>query len=255
SDMAVMRTSLWSGLIPALQHNLNRQQSRVFLFETGLRFIQDGSGALVQEAVVAGLVHGERSAESWTGGKEKVDFYDLKGHVEALLGLGAELSAYRFVPAGHPALHPGQSAAIWRGETLLGHLGRLHPSLQKQLDIDHPVYLFELRLDAVREAAIPRFREISRFPGVRRDIAVIVAETVPAGALLDTVRDAAGELLNHLRIFDVYQGKGVETKSKSVAMALTFQDESRTLNEAEVAAMMDAVIAALQDKFQATLRG
>ncbi|MDY0068417.1 MAG: phenylalanine--tRNA ligase subunit beta [Porticoccaceae bacterium] len=255
SDMAVMRTSLWAGLIPVLARNLNRQQSRIYLFETGLRFVEDAGGELAQEPMIAGLIQGERHVEGWTGGKERVDFYDLKGHVEALLQLGGEPEAYRFVPASHPALHPGQSAALWRGAELVGHLGRLHPGVQKQLDIDHPVYLFELRLAPLRQAAVPRFREISRFPGVRRDIAVLVDEAVPAQALLDAVRGAAGDLLSELRIFDVYQGKGVETTRKSVAMSLTFQDESRTLNEAEIAAAMDAVVAALNDKFQGTLRG
>ena len=255
SDMAEMRTTLWAGLLPALARNLNRQLSRVCLFETGARFVRDGSGNLVQESMVAGLIQGERYAEGWTSGKERVDFYDLKGHVEALLQLGGEPDAYRFAPASHPALHPGQSAGLWRADEFLGYLGRLHPGVQKQLDIDHPVYLFELRLVPLLEASVPRFREISRFPGVRRDIAVLVGESVPAQALLDAVRGAAGDLLAELRIFDVYQGKGVETTRKSVAMSLTFQDESRTLNEAEITAAMDAVIAVLEDKFQGTLRG
>lgn len=255
SDMAVMRTTLWSGLIAALQRNLNRQQSRVNLFETGLRFIQDQAGSLVQEPMIAGLIHGEREPESWTGGKSKVDFYDLKGHVQALLNLGGKSASYRFEVAQHPALHPGQTAAVYQGSELVGYLGKLHPSVQKQLDLDQPAYLFELRLGLVTGAAIPLFREISRFPEVRRDLAVIVDEAVPAQALLDAVKCVASELLTDLRVFDVYQGKGVENNRKSIAISLTFQGESRTLNEAEITAAVDAVISVLKDKFQGTLRG
>jgi len=255
SDMAVMRTTLWSGLIAALQHNLNRQQSRVNLFESGLRFIQDQSAGLVQEPMIAGLIHGERHSESWTGGKEKVDFYDLKGHVQALLNLGGSAAAFRFESGDHPALHPGQTAAVYRGDELVGYLGKLHPSVQKQLDLDQSVYLFELRLGLVTGASIPRFHEISRFPEVRRDLAVIVDQAIPAQALLDAAKRVAGELLTDLRVFDVYQGKGVENNRKSIAISLTFQDESRTLNEAEVTASVDAIISVLKDKFQGTLRG
>lgn len=255
SDMAVMRTTLWAGLLPVLARNLNRQQNRVYLFETGLRFVRDQSGNLQQEPMLAGLIQGERQAESWTAGKDKVDFYDLKGHVEALLALGGDARSYRFERGSHPALHPGQSADLLRDGALVGHLGRLHPAVQKTLDLDHPVYLFELRQAPLTRAAVPHFQEISRYPGVRRDIAVIVDENISADTLLAAAGKAAGPLLKSLRIFDVYQGKGVESTRKSVAMALTFQDESRTLNEAEISAAMEAVLAALVDNFNATLRG
>ncbi len=255
NDMAVMRTTLWAGLLPVLARNLNRQQHRLFLFETGLRFVHDASGDLQQEPMIAGLIQGERHPEGWTAGRDRVDFYDLKGHVEALVGLGGDPGAYRFERASHPALHPGQSALLSRNDRPVGHLGQLHPAVQKHLDLDHPVYLFELRLAPLLEAVVPRFREISRFPGVRRDIAVIVDEAIAADELLGAARAAAGPLLQNLRIFDVYQGKGVETARKSVAMALTFQEESRTLNEAEVTAAVEAVVKTLENNFKATLRG
>lgn len=255
SDMAVMRTTLWAGLLPVLARNLNRQQNRVYLFECGLRFVRDGGGTLQQEPVIAGLIQGERQPEGWTAGKEKVDFYDLKGHVEALLAIGGEASSYRFERGTHPALHPGQSADLLRHGERVGHLGRLHPAVQKALDLDHPVYLFELRLAPLTEAVVPRFREISRFPGVRRDIAVIVDQEVSADAVLAVAGEAAGPLLKNLRIFDVYQGKGVESTRKSIAMALTFQDESRTLNDADINPAVEAVLAALGNTFNATLRG
>ena len=255
SDMAVMRTSLWTGLLAALQYNLNRQQQRVRLFETGLRFVQGGDGELAQEPMIAGLVYGERDGESWLAGKERVDFYDAKGHVEALLGMGGKGAEYRFEPASHPALHPGQTAAVVRRGETIGYLGKLHPSVQKQLDLPQAPFLFELKQAPLLDAVLPHFREISRFPEVHRDIAIVVDEEVAAQSLMDTARAAGGPLLTDLKIFDVYAGKGVETNRKSVAISLTFQEESRTLNETEVASAMDAIISALVNNYQATLRG
>jgi phenylalanyl-tRNA synthetase beta chain len=253
SDMAQMRTSLWPGLIRALRHNINRQQSRVRLFEAGLRFLPGET--LRQEPMLAGLIYGERWPESWNHGREKVDFFDIKGDVEALLALTGEEDRFRFEPMEHPALHPGQSAAILKAGEPVGILGRLHPSLQKDLDLEQPVYLFDMQQEPLRETRIPSFREVSRFPGLRRDIAVIVDRAIAVQPLLDTVRRAAGPLLVDLKVFDVYEGKGIENNRKSVALGLTFQEESRTLNESEVNAAVNAVVDRLKEEHRASLRG
>lgn len=253
ADLAAMRASLWPGLVKALQHNLNRQQTRVRLFESGLRFVGQLDG-LKQEAMLAGVICGSRQLEGWANGREEVDFYDLKADVEALLGYAGAGSAFSFAAAEHPALHPGQAARIERDGQLVGYLGALHPELAKALDLEQPVFLFELVLAEVAAGRLPQFRELSRFPEVRRDLALLVGRAVPAQSLLDEIRAQAGEYLTDLRLFDVYQGKGIDPLSKSVAVGLTWQHPSRTLNDEEVNENLQRVMASLGERFQATLR-
>lgn len=253
NDMAAMRSSLWPGLVKALQHNLNRQQSRVRLFESGLRFVGQLEG-LKQEAMIAGVVCGKRLPEAWANGREGVDFYDVKADVEALLGAAGALDAFSFVPGEHPALHPGQTARIERDGKLVGYLGAIHPELAKSLDLDQPVYLFELVLAEVMSGRLPTFSELSRFPEVRRDLAVLVDREVAAEAVLDTIREAAGEWLTDLRLFDVYHGKGIDPLRKSLAVGLTWQHPSRTLNDDEVNTTTQNIVTSLEGRFNATLR-
>ncbi|MCC6076094.1 phenylalanine--tRNA ligase subunit beta [Pseudomonas sp. GCM10022188] len=253
ADLAAMRASLWPGLVKALQHNLNRQQSRVRLFESGLRFVGQ-LDELKQESMLAGVICGSRQPEAWANGRETVDFYDLKADVEALLGYAGAGSAFTFVAGEHPALHPGQTARIERDGQLVGFLGALHPELAKALDLEQPVYLFELVLAEVAAGRLPQFRELSRFPEVRRDLALLVGREVPAQSMLDDIRAQAGEHLTDLRLFDVYQGKGIDPHSKSVAVGLTWQHPSRTLNDEEVNENLQRIIASLGERFQATLR-
>lgn len=253
NDMAAMRSSLWPGLVKALQHNLNRQQSRVRLFESGLRFVGQLEG-LKQEAMIAGVVCGKRLPEAWAHGREGVDFYDVKADVEALLGAAGALDAFSFVPGEHPALHPGQTARIERDGKLVGYLGAIHPELAKSLDLDQPVYLFELVLAEVMSGRLPTFSELSRFPEVRRDLAVLVDREVAAEDVLETIREAAGEWLTDLRLFDVYHGKGIDPLRKSLAVGLTWQHPSRTLNDDEVNTTTQNIVTSLEGRFNATLR-
>ncbi|WP_237063702.1 phenylalanine--tRNA ligase subunit beta [Microbulbifer zhoushanensis] len=252
ADLAVMRTSLIPGLCKALQYNLNRQQERVRLFETGLRFVPGTD--LQQQPMLAGLVYGTRQAESWTGGKDWVDFYDIKADVEALLAETNAADEFRFVAGEHPALHPGQCARILRGDREVGVLGALHPQLQKQLDLPKAAFVFELDLDAIGEARLPAFNPLSRFPAVRRDLALLIDADVQAANLVETAAETAGEMLTDLKIFDVYQGEGIDFNRKSVAMGLTFQHPSRTLNDEEITAAVDAVVKQLEQKYNASLR-
>jgi phenylalanyl-tRNA synthetase beta chain len=252
TDLAVMRSSLWPSLVQALIHNLNRQQSRVRLFEAGMRFRLDGE--VQQEPMIAGLISGSRWPENWANPADPTDFYDLKGDVEALLAKTGRPEQYVYEPSNHPALHPGQCAVIQRNGVSVGWMGALHPQIQQQLDISQAVYLFELRQADLRESAIPRFQEISKFPEVRRDIAVLVDKSVPMSAVLQKVREAADSYLKDLKVFDVYAGKGIDPQRKSVALGLTFQHPSRTLNESEINASLDAVIQGLKEAFDAVLR-
>lgn len=251
ADLSVMRTSLMPGLVNLLVNNLNRQQNRVRLFETGLRFVPTPNG-LVQEACLAGLIYGEGLPESWANAKGSVDFYDLKGDLESVLNLlGVD---YQFEAASHSALHPGQTAQVVIGGKLAGVLGSLHPSLQQALGIPGKVYLFELTLDSLSKAKVPAFTSLSRFPEVRRDLALLLDKSLPVSELLGSVRSQAGECLIDLKVFDVYMGKGIDPQRKSVAIGLTFQHPSRTLTEDEINTSVDAVVRHLQDKYSASLR-
>lgn len=251
ADMAVMRTTLWAGLLQALRYNRNRQQNRIRIFEIGRRFVTQPAAR--EEGMLAGAVAGAAVPEQWGLPRREVDFYDVKSDVEAVLALTGRSGDVRFVPAVHPALHPGQSAAIHLGGEGVGWIGTLHPALQARLDIGK-VVLFELRLDALLERRIPAFVEISRYPAVRRDLAVVVPETTEAQTVLDAVRRAAGPLLTNLQLFDVYRGEGIDSGRKSLALGLTFQDSSRTLRESEVDALEAQVIEALQASLGAQLR-
>ncbi|VXC64913.1 phenylalanine tRNA synthetase, beta subunit [Pseudomonas sp. 8Z] len=253
ADMAAMRSSLWPGLVKALQHNLNRQQSRVRLFESGLRFVGQLEG-LQQESMLAGVITGNRQPEGWANTRDSVDFYDLKADVEALLGYAGAADAFSFVAGEHPALHPGQTARVEREGRLVGFIGALHPELANTLGLDQPVFLFELVLAEVAAGRMPAFSELSRFPEVRRDLALLVDREQSAESVLAVIRETAGECLTDLKLFDVYHGKGIDPHRKSLAVGLTWQHPSRTLNDDEVSATTQNIITCLEQRFNATLR-
>lgn len=255
ADMAVMRTSLLTGLLNTVKYNLNRQQSRVRLFESGLRFVTDGD-QLSQQKMLAGAITGTRAREGWADPATDVDFYDIKGDVEAILNLCGTETLVEFVSAQHPALHPGQTLALTNQQgRIIGHIGKLHPTLQQSLGVSQPVYVFELVLSEITQGQIAAFHEISKYPAVRRDISLSLHTNEVIGELVSTAKASAGDYLVDLKVFDVYEGKHVETNRKSVAIGLTFQDKSRTLNDEDVNAAMDAVIKALESDHDANLRG
>ncbi|WP_430443055.1 MAG: phenylalanine--tRNA ligase subunit beta [Pseudomonas piscis] len=253
ADMAAMRSSLWPGLVKALQHNLNRQQDRVRMFESGLRFVGQLEG-LKQQQMLAGIVCGTRLPEGWAQGRDGVDFFDVKADVEAVLGFAGALDAFTFVPGKHPALHPGQTARIERAGREVGYLGAIHPELAKQLGLDRAVFVFELVLSEVAQGRLPKFHELSRFPEVRRDLALLADRDVAASAVLEVIRENAGEWLTDLRLFDVYQGKGIDPHRKSLAVGLTWQHPSRTLNDDEVNSATQNILTSLEQRLNATLR-
>ncbi|MFJ2524165.1 phenylalanine--tRNA ligase subunit beta [Pseudomonas capeferrum] len=253
NDMAAMRASLWPGLVKALQHNLNRQQDRVRLFESGLRFVGQ-LGNLEQQPMIAGVVTGSRLPEGWANGRDGIDFFDVKADVEALLGYSGALSDFTFSAGKHPALHPGQTALIERDGKPVGYLGAIHPELAKALDLDRPVFLFELVLGDVVEGRLPKFSELSKFPETRRDLALIAGRDVASSAVLELIRDNAGEWLTDLRLFDVYQGKGIDPDRKSLAVGLTWQHPSRTLNDDEVNTTLQNILTSLEQRLNTTLR-
>jgi phenylalanyl-tRNA synthetase beta chain len=254
AETAVMRTRLWPGLLQALRYNLNRQQSRVRLFESGAQY-RKSDGKIVEEPVLAGVVCGNAYPEQWGMDKRPVDFFDLKADVEALLGLAGGAAAYTFEPESHRALHPGQAALIRNpaGETV-GQLGLLHPEILRAFDIAQNVLVFELILTKLQTTGVPLFQEVSKFPAIRRDLAIIVDDGVPAQAIRGCIDETAGGQLQELQLFDVYRGKGIESGRKSVALGLTLQDNSRTLTDGEIDALLGRILERLQSKLGASLR-
>ncbi len=254
ADMAEMRTTLWPGLVQATLRNQNRQQNRVRLFETGLHF-RNENGELHQHQALSGIIVGALEPEQWGSVRREADFFDLKGDVEALLGLTGDQRGFIFNPSiQHPALHPGQSARIEKNNQAVGWLGALHPAIEHELGLSGKGFVFELDVSAIREGTVPSFTPISRFPAIRRDVAVVVDESVPAHAVGGAVRSAAGTLLTNLQLFDVYRGKGVDSGRKSLALGLTLQDQSRTLTDTEIEQVVEKVLIALNKEFGAILR-
>jgi phenylalanyl-tRNA synthetase beta chain len=254
SNMAVMRTSLWLGLLQAVLYNQNRQQERLRFFELGARYLPQKGAVVREEAVLAGVVTGSSLAEQWGVPARPVDFFDLKGDVDALLALTGAGGQFAYAPAEHPALHPGQAAEITREGRRVGFVGALHPQVQAQIGLSGPVFMFELAFADIERAQVPIFRELSKFPSIRRDLALVLDRSTPAAQVLAVVRKAAGELLVNLEIFDEYRGEGIDSGRKSLGLTLTLQDSSRTLKEEVVEAIMARVVSALQSEVGAQLR-
>ena len=251
SDLSVMRTTLWTGLLKTVAYNQNRQQPRIRLFETGLRFRQRGE-RIEQRPMLAGVVVGSQYPENWANGRRGADFFDVKGELEGLFRLlGIEV---RFLPGQHPALHPGQTAELVRDGESVGWLGTLHPQVQKNLELNGTILMFELFLDSIVSGYVPNFKEISKFPEVRRDLAIIIGSEVAFADVERVARKHAGEYLTALRVFDVYEGESLGEGNRSLALSLFWQHPERTLNEDEVHSLFNGVIDALRDELGATLR-
>ncbi|MEX0616155.1 MAG: phenylalanine--tRNA ligase subunit beta, partial [Methylophaga sp.] len=251
ADLSVMRQSLWPGLVQALSYNLNRQQDRVRLFEIG-RVFNGEKSAIEQQLRVGGLIYGDIAAEQWADKARKVDFYDAKADVEALLSLGG--GEVTFVAEAHPALHPGQSARIIKNGQAIGWLGALHPKLNKPLDINGKVFVFEMQLSAVLAAQVPEFSEVSRYPAIRRDLALVVEDTITAGQIEHCLKSIDSDILKAFQLFDVYTGDGVEQGKKSLAIAFRIQHGERTLTDDEVDALMTQIRDSLQSSLGAVIR-
>ena len=253
SEQSVMRTNLLPGLVGTLRVNLFRQQERVRLFETGLCF-EPGEAGLLQTSRLGGVCCGPRQPANWARQAEPTDFFDVKGVVERLMEWTGQADRVSYQPADDPVLHPGQAAMICLDGRPVGRVGRLHPEIEAALEITKPVYLFEIGGETILNRVQPRHRGISRFPSVRRDLALIVDRKVPAAAIESTVRETLGELLTDFTLFDVYQGKGIDSNEKSLAVGLTLQDASATLTEDRIARCTQDVLAALERAVGARLR-
>ena len=253
SEMSVMRSTLWVGMLEAAAGNIARQQDRVRLFEIGKSF--HGSLDKHDETVcVAGLVYGPRVPEQWSGKSQQVDYFDIKSDVEALLRLVGNDAVFSFEPCEHACLQPGQSAAVVRDGHRIGRIGKVHPRVARAFDIKGGVYLFEIEAEKMMATAVPVARSVSRFPAIRRDIAVVVDEKIPAEELRLAAAAAAPGIVTDVRIFDVYQGPGIEAGLKSIAIGLILQETSRTLTDDDADAAQAAAVQKLQQEFAAVLR-
>ena len=253
SDMDVMRTALLPGLLSTLGRNLRRQQDRVRLFETGTVFLQEAE--LHEVGRVAAVAAGEAWPEQWGLPSRALDFFDIKGDVQRVLALRGSGVEARFEPDVQPWLHPGASAVVRVGETPLGWCGAVHPSVLKTLDIKRAVYAFELDLELLLQRDVPIAKEISRFPSVRRDLALLLPNDVSYDQVRTCVQDAAGSLLEKTVVFDVYQGENLKEGYKSLAIGLIFNDVSSTLRDEDVDPLIEAVVSDLGRRLGAQLRG
>ncbi len=254
SDKEVMRASLWPGLLHTAFYNLNRQKSRIRLFESGVCFHIDND-TLHENSYLAGLACGLARTPDWLSSKRAIDFFDLKGIVESLLARTGKAKNYQFVSGNHDALHPGRNAKILIDGKQCGWMGQFHPRIQRKLGQDCEFYLFEINLKDLLQLELPVSREISRYPEVRRDLSFLVGSTVPASEIVDCAREAAGEQLISCEIFDVYKDSDNPASSVSIALSLSFQHLERTLFDAEVDMTVESVVAAVEKKFSAKLRG
>ena len=255
SNLAVLRASLWPGLLTAAGENLRRQRERVRLFEIATQFHHTNGGAVSERRMIAGIATGSRLPEQWGAARAEGDFHDLKADVNALLALGGRAANCRYEPgASLPCLHPGRSAQIVRDGSVIGQLGELHPALVQELDFTYGPHLFELDFLAATRNAPVRYAPVSSFPQLRRDISFTVHADETFGRIAERVSVAASTRLLELRIFDIYQGNGVEIGRKSVALGLILQDLSRTLTDADADEIVAAVCAELRSSLDARIR-
>jgi phenylalanyl-tRNA synthetase beta chain len=246
ADLSVMRSSLWPSLVEVVRYNYRRQQNYCRFFEIGLRFIANTIG-LIQEPVLSGVWAGQAFPEQWAEKQRYVDFYDIKNTL-------VQLHEFYWQAAQHPALHPAQSAALYDGDKHVGWCGALHPEIQNKVDVHLPIFLFEISLDALIQTTVPTFQTMSKFPTVRRDLALIIDQQITSLMIQNCINQTAKPLLIDFCVFDVYQGENIPVGKKSIAVGLIFQAMDRTLMEDEISRLMENIIMQLKQKLAAELR-
>ena len=251
-EMSVMRLSLWPGLIQSLLYNIKRQQLSVRLFEAGKVY----PGVLGQEEhrVVGGVIYGSKYKKQWGIDNISCDFYDLKSDIEALLTVQMGYTEIEYTRTNLPGLHPGQCAHVIVNNMKIGYIGMLHPTISRQLSISQPAFLFQLNLERILAKKSMEFTNISKFPSIKRDISVVVEDTVAVAELIDTIRKTSNEVLINLELFDVYRGEGIDSGKKSLALCLTFQRSSSTLTDEEADVAISNILKSLHENYGAILR-
>ncbi|ACT48487.1 phenylalanine--tRNA ligase subunit beta [Methylotenera mobilis] len=253
SNLSVMRTSLWGGLLDVLTYNLNRKQERAYLFEIGAVY-QQQAGAYQETTRVSGLAYGSAKPEQWAASNTEIDFFDVKAHVDSLIGADGLHKQVTYEKAEHCALHPGQSAKVMLNGKAIGWLGKLHPKWQQHYDLAKSTYVFELDVDAIVARALPAYQEVSKLLPVRRDLAIVLDETVAVQAVLSAIKAENIALIADVALFDLYQGKGVPENKKSLALSVLMHDTQKTLTDSDADTAIANLLQLLQIKFDAVLR-
>lgn len=248
SNLSVMRTSLWGGLLNTLTYNLNRKQDRAFLFEIGAVYFKQPDG-FVETTYISGLAYGSSNPEQWASDSTDIDFFEVKAQVDRLVG--AEVT---YEKAEHVALHPGQTAQILKDGKAIGWLGKLHPKWQQQYSLTKSAYLFELDLEAISRRQIPNYQEVSKLLPIRRDLAVVLDEIITAGDVFSAIKKANIPLILEVALFDLYQGQGVPENKKSLALSVLMHDTQKTLTDSDADITIINLLQLLQNEFGATLR-
>ncbi len=256
ADMSAMRTTLWTGLINTVVYNINRQMNNIKLFETGLTFIPDtnAENGIRQEEMIGGILNGNTNDEIWNTANRAFDFYDLKGDVEALIATTAQPESFTFQRCDIPALHPGVSAALYKDNECVGYLGLIHPSIQKKLGLKHAVYLFEIKMSALGIRKLPSYKEVSKYPSIRRDLAIVLDKSISYSDVLASIKKNGGNKIVDEFVFDVYQGANLPDNKKSIAVGIVMQDTEKTLEESEVTTAIDNIVKGLATDLGAVLR-
>ncbi|MGZ8257561.1 MAG: phenylalanine--tRNA ligase subunit beta [Methylotenera sp.] len=253
SNLSVMRTGLWGGLLDALSYNLNRKQERAFLFDIGAVYHQQ-AGAYHEAVRISGLAYGSAKPEQWGADDADIDFFEVKAHVDALIGATDTNKQVVYEKAEHTALHPGQTARILLDGKAIGWFGKLHPKWQQSYDLTKSTYLFELDVDAILNRQLPAYQEVSKFLPVRRDLAVVVDENIAVQAVLSAIKKANIPLIVEVALFDLYQGKGIAENKKSLALSVLMHDTQKTLTDSDADFAIANLLQILQNDFGAMLR-
>jgi len=256
AEMNAMRVSLLPGLLDVVAYNNSRQQNRVRIFESGLKFIpeQGAEFGIRQVPVLAGAVSGLANDEQWAVSNRNVDFYDIKGDLEAVLGLTQQSERFSFVPCNIPALHPGQSARILLDGNEVGFIGLVHPTVQKAYGVKFKTFIFEIEQSAILKTLIPEYKPLSKFQANRRDIAVLVDKNIPAADIINEIKVVNCHQISKVCLFDLYEGDNIDMAKKSLAISMILQDNNKTLEDSEINALVDKVVDTLKNKFGAALR-
>jgi len=253
SNLSVMRTSLWGGLLDVLTYNLNRKQERAYLFEIGAIY-QQQVGAYQETTRVSGLAYGSAKPEQWAASNTDIDFFDVKAHVNSLIGADGSHKQVTYEKAEHCALHPGQTAKVLLNGKAIGWLGKLHPKWQQHYDLAKSTYLFELDVDAIVARPLPTYQEVSKLLPVRRDLAIVLDENIAVQTVLNVIHEENITLIADVGLFDLYQGKGVPENKKSLALSVLMHDTQKTLTDSDADTAIANLLQLLQIKFDAVLR-
>ena len=250
-NMNVMRTSLLPSLLNTLSYNFNQGSESIRIFEIGTVFNKSKNSKIIQREVAGGLISGIEEKGNWSGLNKAMDFFDLKGNLETVL---PELSKFTFKSGQISYLHPGKTALLYKGKTLVGCIGTVNPKLTDKFDIKSEVNFFEFFVNEVSDNKSLKFKKYSRFPLAQRDLSFVVDEEITSSSITNEILTKAGSDLKEINLFDIYTGKGISKGKKSLTYSLNWQAKNRTLTDDEIDKIIERIVSFLSKKFNAKLR-